>query len=450
MNVVYQPKSYPPAASSHSARGYECGPESQACFGSAAMLRLEAAITQTSCDRANYAIESRDWPLLHNQQHLSFGGPLQWREADAIRPLETMSLNCVSMVVQPQNELRQTCIQPIAADYSADMAGELVAAACGLAGTMDTKGIPPGVAGSHICFSKETCRDLITSRGRQNHTHMQIVIGNDPPECIDTLAPKLAETAFAERTLALPAMNLCLEKDRSKYQQQGVFFPVGEFGHLSSSTLDEHTSANEFISRETVSEGTILGDFGGPFAVHASGISARQQGIEQAVNPTKGLRALTANQVTMPSSENTQQASTSTLSAGTPLGTRDHESREQDDGSDSVKLQQRSRTCLKRGTACVRCREKKYKCTGERNGCGNCVKRKTPKCVYQTMAKRTSRKPRLQSKLQELENQIAEKEAKLVELEKDSARQISRTQSCSSCNTQEIHRASLPSACHPS
>jgi hypothetical protein len=149
------------------------------------------------------------------------------------------------------------------------MAGELVVAVCGLDGILGTKGISPGVAGSHICFSKETHGDMITLRGGQNHTHVQIAIGNDPPDLIDTVAPKLAETAFAEQTLALPAMNLCLEKDRSKYRQQGVFFPVEEFGRLSSSTLDEYKSADTFISWETVSEGTISGDLGDSFDVPA-------------------------------------------------------------------------------------------------------------------------------------------------------------------------------------
>jgi len=77
----------------------------------------------------------------------------------------------------------------------------------------------------------------------------------------------------------------------------------------------------------------------------------------------------------------------------------------------------RPRNSLKRGTACVRCRTKKLKCTGERPVCSVCQNnRKLVECVYQPMAKRKPKTQRLRSRLQELEDQIKEKETRLTQL----------------------------------
>lgn len=77
----------------------------------------------------------------------------------------------------------------------------------------------------------------------------------------------------------------------------------------------------------------------------------------------------------------------------------------------------RPRNSLKRGTACVRCRTKKLKCTGERPVCSVCQNNRKPvECVYQPMAKRKPKTQRLRSRLQELEDQIKEKETRLTQL----------------------------------
>lgn len=112
------------------------------------------------------------------------------------------------------------------------------------------------------------------------------------------------------------------------------------------------------------------------------------------------------------------------MGSSPPLVARACGPKQRDNGGDPIEVQQPHRARLKRDKACVHCRLKKYKRSGERDGCSKCIKGKIPlKCVYQMMAKPISRKPRLQAKLQELKKQIVEQEAKLIELEEESARQ---------------------------
>jgi hypothetical protein len=91
---------------------------------------------------------------------------------------------------------------------------------------------------------------------------------------------------------------------------------------------------------------------------------------------------------------------------------------EDDDGETDARPRKKQRNSLRRGTACVRCRSKKLKCTGERPVCSVCqYSRKPVECVYQPMAKRKLKTHRLKSKLQELEDQIREKETQLNKLD---------------------------------
>lgn len=91
---------------------------------------------------------------------------------------------------------------------------------------------------------------------------------------------------------------------------------------------------------------------------------------------------------------------------------------EDDDGETDDRPRKKQRNSLRRGTACVRCRSKKLKCTGERPVCSVCqYSRKPVECVYQPMAKRKLKTHRLRSRLQELEDQIREKETQLNKLD---------------------------------
>jgi len=101
------------------------------------------------------------------------------------------------------------------------------------------------------------------------------------------------------------------------------------------------------------------------------------------------------------------------------LGGQDDElDDDDDDGDTDGRPRKRARNSLRRGTACVRCRSKKLKCTGERPICSVCLhSRKPVECVYQPMAKRKPKTHRLRSRLQELEDQIREKENRLSKLD---------------------------------
>lgn len=91
---------------------------------------------------------------------------------------------------------------------------------------------------------------------------------------------------------------------------------------------------------------------------------------------------------------------------------------DEDDGELDDRPRKKQRNSLRRGTACVRCRSKKLKCTGERPVCSVCqYSRKPVECVYQPMAKRKLKTHRLRSRLQELEDQIREKETQLNKLD---------------------------------
>lgn len=101
------------------------------------------------------------------------------------------------------------------------------------------------------------------------------------------------------------------------------------------------------------------------------------------------------------------------------LGMQDDELDEDDeDGEADGRPRKKPRNSLRRGTACVRCRSKKLKCTGERPVCSVCLNSRKPvECVYQPMAKRKPKTLRLRSRLQELEDQIKEKESQLSKLD---------------------------------
>lgn len=78
----------------------------------------------------------------------------------------------------------------------------------------------------------------------------------------------------------------------------------------------------------------------------------------------------------------------------------------------------RKRQSLRRGTACVRCRSKKLKCTGERPTCAVCVNSKKPvKCVYEEPPKKVPKIRRRQTRLQQIEEQIAERTRELESLQ---------------------------------
>lgn len=78
----------------------------------------------------------------------------------------------------------------------------------------------------------------------------------------------------------------------------------------------------------------------------------------------------------------------------------------------------RKRQSLRRGTACVRCRTKKLKCTGERPTCSVCANSKKPAaCVYEEPPKKVPKIQRRQTRLQQIEAQIEERTQELKALE---------------------------------
>lgn len=78
----------------------------------------------------------------------------------------------------------------------------------------------------------------------------------------------------------------------------------------------------------------------------------------------------------------------------------------------------RKRQSLRRGTACVRCRSKKLKCTGERPTCSVCTNSKKPvECVYEEPPKKVPKIRRRQTRLQQIEEQIAERTRELDSLQ---------------------------------
>jgi hypothetical protein len=106
----------------------------------------------------------------------------------------------------------------------------------------------------------------------------------------------------------------------------------------------------------------------------------------------------------------------------------------------------RPRNSLKRGTACVRCRTKKLKCTGERPVCSVCQNNRKPvECVYQPMAKRKPKTQRLRSRLQELEDQIKEKETRLTQLVESTSTTPTSTRSKLKVISEEPDTESTPS-----
>jgi hypothetical protein len=78
----------------------------------------------------------------------------------------------------------------------------------------------------------------------------------------------------------------------------------------------------------------------------------------------------------------------------------------------------RKRQSLRRGTACVRCRSKKLKCTGERPMCSVCANSKKPvECVYEEPPKKIPKIRRRQTRLQQIEAQIEERTRELESLQ---------------------------------
>lgn len=78
----------------------------------------------------------------------------------------------------------------------------------------------------------------------------------------------------------------------------------------------------------------------------------------------------------------------------------------------------RKRQSLRRGTACVRCRSKKLKCTGERPTCSVCANSKKPaECVYEEPPKKVPKIRRRQTRLQQIEAQIEERTRELENLQ---------------------------------
>lgn len=89
------------------------------------------------------------------------------------------------------------------------------------------------------------------------------------------------------------------------------------------------------------------------------------------------------------------------------------------DGDSTMTLEnRRKRQSLRRGTACVRCRSKKLKCTGERPTCSVCANSKKPvSCVYEEPPKKISKIQRRQTRLQQIEAQIEERTQELEALQ---------------------------------
>lgn len=89
------------------------------------------------------------------------------------------------------------------------------------------------------------------------------------------------------------------------------------------------------------------------------------------------------------------------------------------DGDSTMTLEnRRKRQSLRRGTACVRCRSKKLKCTGERPTCSVCANSKKPvSCVYEEPPKKIPKIQRRQTRLQQIEAQIEERTQELEALQ---------------------------------
>ncbi|KAJ9116361.1 hypothetical protein QFC22_004802 [Naganishia vaughanmartiniae] len=78
----------------------------------------------------------------------------------------------------------------------------------------------------------------------------------------------------------------------------------------------------------------------------------------------------------------------------------------------------RKRQSLRRGTACIRCRKKKLKCSGERPICTGCANSKKPtECIYEERPKKIPKIRRRQTRLQQIEAQIEERSQLLSALE---------------------------------
>lgn len=87
-------------------------------------------------------------------------------------------------------------------------------------------------------------------------------------------------------------------------------------------------------------------------------------------------------------------------------------------GSATALENRRKRQSLRRGTACVRCRSKKLKCTGERPTCAVCANSKKPvECVYEEPPKKIPKIRRRQTRLQQIEAQIEERTNELEALQ---------------------------------
>lgn len=89
------------------------------------------------------------------------------------------------------------------------------------------------------------------------------------------------------------------------------------------------------------------------------------------------------------------------------------------EGDSTMTLEnRRKRQSLRRGTACVRCRSKKLKCTGERPTCSVCANSKKPAtCVYEEPPKKVPKIQRRQTRLQQIEAQIEERTQELEALQ---------------------------------
>ncbi|KAJ9099207.1 hypothetical protein QFC21_004087 [Naganishia friedmannii] len=86
--------------------------------------------------------------------------------------------------------------------------------------------------------------------------------------------------------------------------------------------------------------------------------------------------------------------------------------------TDETTENRRKRQSLRRGTACVRCRKKKLKCSGERPVCAGCANSKKPtECVYEERPKKIPKIRRRQTRLQQIEAQIEERSQLLAVLE---------------------------------